>query len=165
VSDDFTEQRKIERHYTVVLDNGERRHVTANRFLRSGKNDKRVTFEGDRRSAYATVASFENVTDVFDDAAVHPVRVWPSPVKDVEYYSLEDMRQALKDLNYSYTDDIVAKVRQRLSVRNDGRYSLTELQEAARQIDNISGSWHAERFRDAALQARKNRVFKAHNGS
>jgi hypothetical protein len=90
-------------------------------------------------------------------------RVWPSPVKGVEYYSLEDLRKALKDLGYSSTDQIVDKVRQRVSVRDDGRYNLDELKQAAREIYS-QPDWQAEKLDKTAVQARKNRVFAAHNG-
>jgi hypothetical protein len=54
----------------------------------------------------------------------------------VEYYTLEDLRRALNDLGYPTEP-----------VRDDGRYTVEELQAV---------------FMQAALQARKNRVFEAH---
>ena len=79
---DYTEKMKILRNYTVTLENGERHHVTANRFMEYDKNRKRVVFEGDRLSEYAKVASFENVALVTDDASVvSPYHPTPTPAE------------------------------------------------------------------------------------
>lgn len=86
----------------------------------------------------------------------------PAPVEGVDYYTVEDLTRALKDLNFSNTDNVVSKLRQRLSVRSDGRYTLGELKTAIKQTEHISGPYYAERLDAAALQARKNRVWDAH---
>lgn len=92
------------------------------------------------------------------------LKVVPEPVKGAEYYSTADILRALNDMNYYGADQIVAKIRQRLSVRDDGRYTVEELKRAAVEIDHVSGRYNAEKIDKAALQARKNRVFDAHGG-
>jgi hypothetical protein len=148
--------------FVVTTTDGKTHNVTANRMY-TNQTVRSATFHGQPGQPHSEVATFFSVLHA--EQVPGPSSVWPSPVKGVEYYSLEDVRQALKDLNYHGADSIVDKVSQRLSVRDDGRYTLTELQDAAKQIGSSSGSYYADKFVEAALQARKNRVFKAHNGS
>lgn len=134
---------------------------------------KEITVYADKAGHVTDGISFWVKGEVLNDLVAHfpspagftlveDVDPRPAPVPGVDYYTLEDMRRALNDLGYYGTDKIVDKVRQRVSVRDDGRYTLDELKNAAKQIDNTSGPYHAERFEKAALQARKNRVWDAH---
>lgn len=150
------------RKFVVYTTDGQTHGVSANRMYNNWK-ERSASFHGSPGQPHGEVAQFYNVERA--EQILEPPKVIPEPVKGVEYYTLEDIRQALKDLNYSETDKITEKVRQRRSLRNDGRYTLEELQTAFKELDSTSGAWYAERAEKAALQARKNRVFKAHHGS
>ena len=158
--EDWDEKYKIMRTYTVTFKDKTTRTIIANRFIEN--NHGEVTFRGAPDNSYDAVAFFTNVESVV--LAVNG-RVYPEPVKGVEYYTLEDMRRALTDLHYTDSDRIIDGVRKCVSVRDDGRYSIAELKTAATQTDHTSGYYYAKRFEEAALQARKNRVFDAHTRS
>lgn len=95
------------------------------------------------------------------------LRVEPEPVKGAEYYSLDDIARALGDLNYYGAGQIVTKLRQRLSVRDDGRFTLDEIKRAGRDVQGgygIGGTSVEDFLDKTALQVRKNRVFDAYGG-
>lgn len=87
-------------------------------------------------------------------------------VKGVEYYSLEDITQALRDMNHYGAENIVAGIRKQLATRDDGRYTLDELKRAAEQTEHyVTAKYREDQLDRAALQARKNRVWEANGGT
>jgi len=154
---------------------GKKTMTDRNQWTVRDSKDRVHTVTADRVTVASGSVSFWNKgTGVLDDMVAHftnhisvepvPGRVYPAPVAGTEYYTLEDMRRALKELNYHDPDYIINRVKKQVSVRDDGRYDLDELKRAAGQLDRTLGSYYQQRLDEAALQARKNRVFDAHGG-
>lgn len=89
-----------------------------------------------------------------------PARVYPEPVSGQEYYTLDQLLEALKQLRYTEAEKIAAEVRKQLSVRDDGRYTAGEVKRAYRDCNGPAfNADHLDRY---FSMARKNRVFDAY---
>lgn len=86
------------------------------------------------------------------------------PEAGTEYYTVEDMQRALTDMGYHGVEKIIDKLRQKLAVRNDGRYSLDELKTGWSQTNDMHcmDDYYNKKLDNAAVQARKNRLWDAH---